>query len=91
MPSKTELQTMLRSANVPFKASDKKEVLMEKICAHEELKRQLKTCGVGDLYSSMTSSKIVHKGSIYDKIIFKKEPTKFIGLFKKRMMMYICL
>lgn len=83
MPTKSDLQKLLKSAKIEFKKSETKESLMEKVCLDNELKKQLNTCGLGDIHSCISDSKFIHKGSVYEKIAFKKDPSHFIGLFKK--------
>lgn len=83
MPTKSDLQKLLKSAKIDFKKSETKESLMEKVCLDNELKKKVNTCGLGDIHSCISDNKFIHKGSVYEKVACKKEQSHFMGLFKK--------
>lgn len=85
MPTKKELQTILKSEKIKFNSSDTKEDLMEVICMDNSLKKKVNICNMGDIHTAMHHDKIMHNGHIYEKTCRSKtsDGMKITSLFKK--------
>lgn len=86
MPSKKELEKILKGAKIEFKSSDTKETLYDMICMDNVLKKQVNICNLGDIHTSLNENSIMYKDKVYDRVCknVSKNNKNISVLFKNR-------